>query len=269
MITRLLRINQWYKNSVIFLALIFSGNLFSGNLILLSFLGFLALCLISSGNYIINDLYDIQKDKKHPEKSKRPIAAGEIGKSSSLIIAACLILGGLIFSYSLNITFFFFSLALFVSTLLYTFFLKKIFLLDLVSIAVNFVLRAIAGGVLISVWISPFLILLPFLFALYLAAGKRYSDYIFLNQKKDLKRLRILLYLLIFLLLLSHIVYSIYTQIWLLVIFPLALYGLYHYFTLILSGNRIPRNPQYGFKDPKLSIPLFLSLLVIFFIFYT
>src|SRR3989344_5737224 len=101
----LARVRQWYKNLVIFLALFFSGNLFSVELIYFSALGFLALCLVSSGNYILNDLADIKKDQNHPEKKHRPLAAGKIKPISAVFLALLLFLLGISLSVWLGISF--------------------------------------------------------------------------------------------------------------------------------------------------------------------
>ena len=171
MILQLLRAKQWYKNLVIFLAIIFSGNLLNTNMLLTTFLGLICLCLVSSVNYIINDLRDVKKDRLHPEKRLRPIAAWQISQKSAALIAVILALFAFTLAAYLSLKFFFITLALFALTALYTFKLKKIPILDIHMIAINFVLRAIAGALLISVWISPFLILTPFFLSLVLSTG--------------------------------------------------------------------------------------------------
>ena len=129
-ILNLLRVRQWYKNAVVFLAIFFSGNLFSIDLVITSLLAFLALCAISSTNYIINDLHDFKLDRQNPEKKTRAIASGRIGKVNGIIIA--LILGVIAISLSVQIGTFFLSsiLAIFILTQIYTFYLKKIILAD-------------------------------------------------------------------------------------------------------------------------------------------
>ena len=89
---KLARIPQWYKNLVIFLPIFFTGNMFNMAIIEMTLLGFLSLSFISSANYIINDIVDIKKDKVHPEKSKRPLAAGKVRIFEAIILALIFIL---------------------------------------------------------------------------------------------------------------------------------------------------------------------------------
>ena len=86
-ITKLLRVQQWYKNTVVFVALLFSENLFDPKLLVLSILAFFALSFVSSANYIINDIKDKEKDTKHPLRKNRPIAAGIVSIRNAKTIA--------------------------------------------------------------------------------------------------------------------------------------------------------------------------------------
>ncbi|MBW3016910.1 UbiA family prenyltransferase, partial [Candidatus Woesearchaeota archaeon] len=109
---RLLRVEQWYKNLLVFLPLVFLKQLFS-----LSFfnvlIGFIALCLVSSSGYILNDIFDLKKDRLHPEKSKRPIASGRINLYIAFAFAVILLLVALSIALLLNKYFAFFVLILF------------------------------------------------------------------------------------------------------------------------------------------------------------
>lgn len=173
---KLMRAHQWYKNLVIFIPLIFSKNLFNTGFLSIEILGFIALCLMSSCNYIINDIVDADKDKLHPKKKKRPIASGEVGKSTAGVLAFLLFTCSIIISYSINLLFLLWPLMLFFSTQLYSFKLKDFVIIDIHMIAINFMIRTTAGSVAINVETSVWLFLLAFLLALFLALSKRSSE---------------------------------------------------------------------------------------------
>ena len=104
---KLLRVHQWYKNLVVYLALIFSNLLFDSRLFLLTTLGLISLCLISSSNYIINDILDKKRDLQHPEKKLRPIASGEVTIYKALLISIILIIISFLLAYKLSLIFLF------------------------------------------------------------------------------------------------------------------------------------------------------------------
>jgi 4-hydroxybenzoate polyprenyltransferase len=270
MLIDLLRTKQWYKNTIIFLAIIFSGNLFDFTLLNLTVLGFISLCFMSSANYIINDIIDIKKDRKHPEKKFRPIAAGKIKITYAVIIAAVLFLISTIMAFILSIKFLFAVLALFILTTLYTFFFKKIPFLDIFIIATNFAVRAIAGALLINVWISPFLVLCPFFLSLFLSSGKRYSDMILLKKKTLYEKdtLKFLIKLFLITLILTFTIYCILVNILLLITLPLVIPALQEYYKLILAGSKATRHPEFIFKNKKLVFLIIIFALLLFLILY-
>jgi len=180
---KLVRVEQWYKNLVVFLALFFSGNLFSVSLMYTSFVAFIALCLVSSAGYIMNDIVDRKNDALHPLKKNRPLASGMIGVVEGVILAILLLIAGGGVGLKIGADFFLILSALFILTLMYTFLLKKIMFADVLTIATLFVLRAISGAIAINVRISPWLVLCPFFLALFLAVAKRQADLLLLGKK--------------------------------------------------------------------------------------
>jgi len=172
---KLMRPKQWSKNLVIFLPLIFAQQLFIPVSLWKTVIGFFALSLISSTNYILNDIIDKERDKQNPEKRSRPIASGKVRIWEAIILAIILAIVSVYLSYSLSTVFLGLVLLLFISTQLYTFWLKKEPFADILTISVNFVIRTISGafvitkGLLPYVDISPWLILTPFFIALFLA----------------------------------------------------------------------------------------------------
>lgn len=172
----LLRVPQWIKNFFIFVPLIFSKHLFDLDYFKTSLLGFAIFCLLSSSIYIINDLIDIEEDKVHPTKKLRPIASGLISKGFAKIIAVILAL--MAFSF-LPVTNFYFGLTVilyFVLTILYSFRLKHIVILDVFTIAAGFMIRILAGAFIINVEVSSWLILTTMFISLFLAVMKRRSE---------------------------------------------------------------------------------------------
>ncbi|HLC88747.1 MAG TPA: UbiA family prenyltransferase [Candidatus Nanoarchaeia archaeon] len=269
----LARVRQWYKNLVIFLALFFSGNLFSVELIYFSALGFLALCLVSSGNYILNDLADIKKDQNHPEKKHRPLAAGKIKPISAVFLALLLFLLGLSLSVWLGNSFLILVMIIILLTQAYTFFLKKIVFADILAIATLFVLRAISGAQVINVNVSPWLILCPFFLSLFLSVGKRSADLSFLKTKAGYTRETLKTYTLELtnslmlisttLLIISYALYSFLSEHQnLLYSLPFALFVIFRYYYLISQGSLIARHPEQFIRDRSLIIGIMLWLII-------
>jgi len=172
----LLRPQQWYKNLVIFAALFFTNSLFNPPLLAKTLTGFLCLCGVSSAYYIVNDVVDLDKDKKHPEKRKRPVAAGQVPINAALALAVALAVVSTFTAYNLSYGFFAFAASLLASGLVYTFLFRDVAIIDIHFIAFNFLLRTYSGAVLISVPASPWLIVTVFFLALLLAVGKRRAD---------------------------------------------------------------------------------------------
>lgn len=171
-----LRPQQWYKNLVVFLGIIFSGNLFNSSLYPTVLAAFTSMCLVSSAGYLLNDLKDYEEDKKDKHKSNRPIASGKVRKPTAWLMAAALLAAGLYLATKVNWEFTAAAVALFALSLAYTLYLKKVMLVDLVTIATNFVIRAVAGALAIGVTISSWLVIGTFLVALYLGLAKRRTE---------------------------------------------------------------------------------------------
>jgi 4-hydroxybenzoate polyprenyltransferase len=181
-----LRPQQWVKNFVLFAGLIFSQNLSNSDMVLKTVFGFALFCLLSSSVYVLNDILDIESDRKHPLKSNRPIARGDIKISTAVVLFVILALVSLGLSYRLSPSFALTALVYFVMNLLYSLYLKHVVIIDVMCIALGFVLRAVAGAVVIGVAISAWLIVCTTLLALFLGFGKRRHELILLdNQATD------------------------------------------------------------------------------------
>jgi len=191
-ILRMLRPNQWTKNAVVFAAFFFAFWDRSQNLRFLTGLAAvlpaaLLFCLVSSGIYIFNDIIDAAADRLHPTKRFRPIAAGRVAVPTAARLSAVLIIGGLSVGWVFNPSFALTAGSYVALQLLYTLFLKRVALIDVLIIAAGFVLRAVAGAVVLGVQISPWLLLCAFLLALFLALCKRRHEKIITNSGPDVR----------------------------------------------------------------------------------
>lgn len=180
---QLLRPTQWSKNLVVFAALIFAKHLFNRADVLLVSVGFLAFCLTASAAYVMNDLRDCERDRQHPLKSLRPLPAGRVRRSTAVALSGVLLTTGLVLALALGLGFGTLVILYFVLQVAYTFWLKELVILDVMGIAAGFVIRAAAGGVVIGVPVSPWLIICTFLLALFLGFSKRRHELILLEGR--------------------------------------------------------------------------------------
>lgn len=186
---RLLRIKQWVKNLFLFIPLFFAGQLFNLSALLDLLYGFLAFSLVASGVYILNDYNDIENDRIHPVKRERPLASGEIGLRLAFSLLAVMLLAGFGLAWFVDRSFFFILAAYFALNLAYSFGLKQVALLDIFIIALGFLLRVVAGGVLANVPLSQWLFIMVFLLALFLALAKRRDDLcLFLESGQQMRK---------------------------------------------------------------------------------
>jgi decaprenyl-phosphate phosphoribosyltransferase len=175
---KLMRIKHYIKNLLVFAPLFFAQSFLDPILLLRVFLGFVSFCLVSSIVYIINDIHDVEKDREHPIKKNRPIASGKVSKKQAWILAFLLF----IISISLNLIWIDNQLALIILygylclNLAYSFYLKRIPIVDVTVIVIGFILRIVYGGVLVSIQLSNWLILTVIAISYYLALGKRRNE---------------------------------------------------------------------------------------------
>jgi len=173
---RLLRPRQWIKNGFVLAPLIFTGLFTDLLAVQHALLALLLFCLASSAAYVVNDLRDIERDRQHPEKSRRrPLASGEVREYQAFILLALLyvlLLSGLLFIPALTPV----IVAYLILNLAYSLYLKHQPVLDIFSIAAGFVLRVIAGAVTLAVPLSNWMFVTTFCLALYLAAIKRRQE---------------------------------------------------------------------------------------------
>lgn len=184
-IIKTLRPKQWTKNGFIFAALIFDVKLFQVEPLLKTALGFILLCLISGAVYLVNDLVDIEKDKQHPTKKNRPIPSGQVPLNIAITAAAilpaiCLPLSYLLLDYTFGLI----VTGYFLLQIAYSFILKNIVIVDVLTLAAGFVLRVASGVLLVEAErFSPWLYVFTVLLALFLSLGKRRQELVLLEAK--------------------------------------------------------------------------------------
>jgi 4-hydroxybenzoate polyprenyltransferase len=283
---RTMRPRQWSKNAVIFAALVFDRQLRLDNLpaVLHTFAGFVIFCVLSGVVYILNDIADAEADRLHPDKRNRPIASGALPVRVALLAAIALIVIIFPLAYLLSPEFALVALAYFVLNLAYSKWIKHIPLLDVLAIALGFVLRVAAGVTLIQVArFSPWLYIVMTLGSLYIGFGKRRSELALLAEGANAHR-RVLDGYTIPLLdqyitIVSGttiVAYSLYTffapnlpenHLMMLTI-PFVLYGVFRYLYLIQVTHAGGAPEEVLLSDRPLQITIFLWCVAVLLIFY-
>ncbi|MGH2457946.1 MAG: decaprenyl-phosphate phosphoribosyltransferase [Chloroflexota bacterium] len=179
---RACRPKQWSKNALLFFGLIFALKLTDPALVERALAGFLVFCAASSGVYLVNDLADLEPDRLHPKKRHRPLASGVISKSQAIALAALLLAGAVAGSVALGGSFAMLTVLYIAITIVYSFRLKHVVLIDVFVIAAGFVIRAAAGAIVVSVPISPWLYVCTVLASLFLGFGKRRHELVLLSE---------------------------------------------------------------------------------------
>ncbi len=177
-----MRPRQWTKNLLVLGGVVFSLNLFNFHLLIKAIIAFGIFCLLSGVVYLINDVKDLEQDKIHPLKSRRPLASGRLKVSIAIVSAILISVIILPLSFLLNRNFGLIALAYFLVIVIYSLRLKHVVILDILAVSFGFVLRAIAGAVVIDVSISSWLILCASFLALFLIMSKRRHELVLLGE---------------------------------------------------------------------------------------
>jgi 4-hydroxybenzoate polyprenyltransferase len=179
-----MRPKQWTKNGFLFAALIFDAKLLDPRYLLQTVLGFILFCLISGVVYTINDLVDVDKDRQHPQKRNRPLASGALSMRFAVVAATVIGVGSLAAAFWLNTIFAWILTGYLALQIAYSFKLKQVVLLDVMTIAAGFVLRVGAGVPLVDAErFSPWLYICTTLLALFLGLGKRRGELLLLEDE--------------------------------------------------------------------------------------
>ena len=277
-----LRPKHWIKNLFVFAALIFSLNLFNIVKLMASLQAFFAFCLASSFVYIINDIIDIEQDRKHPKKRNRPIASGKISIKNAIIISIICLITSVTLAYFINInTLIVITVYIFVN-IFYSIKIKNVVILDVMFIALGFILRMIAGATAIEVSFSNWILLTTFCISLFLGFGKRRAEMLLANNNTQkntrfvlkLYSVQFLDYMILSSVTLTIISYALYTidsevikrfgTDKLIYTVPLAIYGIFRYLYVIYRSDRDGDPTEVVLKDKSIiSVVLLWILLVI------
>lgn len=186
---KLARPHQYVKNGFIFLPVFFGYGITDLNSIYLVILAFMSFSLAASSQYVLNDILDVNEDRNHPKKCKRPVAAGTINTKEAyfffLILAFFSFLIGI---YSLNVRFLICLISYIILNVSYSYYLKHIAIIDITCIAMSFVIRVLAGAAVINIFPSHWLIIMTFLLSLFIALAKRRDDLLMAQKGKNTRK---------------------------------------------------------------------------------
>lgn len=173
---------QWTKNLLLFAALVFAGELAHPGKALLSLAAFAAFCLAASATYIFNDLLDIESDREHPKKRHRPLASGALSPGAGMGLVILLFAAALALAWAIRGQFLAALVAYVVLTLAYTLKLKHLMIIDVMAIALGFVIRAVAGALALNVPFSNWLVVCTLFLATFLGLSKRRQEILLLEE---------------------------------------------------------------------------------------
>src|SRR5258708_5319023 len=171
-----LRPRQWIKNFAIFASIVFTGQLFNFPVLINVSIGFIIFCLISSAIYIVNDIFDMEKDRIHPFKRFRPLANNDISIKSAMILGILLLFTAFYLCTFANTTFLVSILIYILLQLSYSIWLKNIEIIDILTLAAGYILRVYAGELISDFRVSVWLLLTTIALSLFIAVGKRKSE---------------------------------------------------------------------------------------------
>jgi 4-hydroxybenzoate polyprenyltransferase len=180
-----MRPKQWVKNVFIFAPMIFSLHMFQLGFIQRSLRAFFMFSLVTSCMYVFNDILDREKDRQHPVKKNRPIASGRLRIRVALPVVVVLLTAVLVLIYQFNREFFWIALFYSVLNLFYSLVLKNMVIIDIMVIALGFVLRVMIGGVVNHIVLYPWILISTFLLALFLALIKRRQELLNIQELKS------------------------------------------------------------------------------------
>lgn len=258
---------QWYKQGVMFLGIVFSKNVLNVEAWISLLTGVVAFTAVAGATYIFNDINDLEEDRNHPEKQHRPIASGQVSVPVAVAFGLLLAVVGLGAAYSLGPLFLAVLLAYLGQNALYSLYLKQVVFVDVLIVAIGFVLRAIAGVIAIDVFLSPWLIVCTFLLALVLALGKRRNEIEVSPDPEDSRdvlgeyskqNIDQLLVMTMATLLMAYSLYSFSrTSTAMMATLPFAFFGVFRYHHLVHT-TEVAGQPEYLFTDRPSVVNLLL-----------
>jgi 4-hydroxybenzoate polyprenyltransferase len=277
-----MRPQQWSKNILVFVGLLFAREFLVLQKITLAAAAFLLFCLTAGAVYLLNDVFDRKKDAQHPQKRLRPIAAGRLSPVIAVIVAVVFATGSLLAAFHLDGRFGAVITAYLVMTLAYSAAFKNIIILDVLIIAAGFVLRAVGGAWAIHEEVSSWLIICTIFLALFMALGKRRAEFLALggqagHVRKTLQRYdRAFLDQMIIIstaaCLMSYALYTLDSETVskfgtrnLVLTLPLVIYGLFRYLYLIYHEDRgeSPEKAILGDRAILLCVTLYVFMVAV------
>lgn len=185
---RLMRPYQWVKNLFVFTGLLFGHAWHDPHLVTQAVTAFIAFCMVSSAIYTLNDIVDLEQDRQHPGKCKRPLASGTVSVSVAIVFAIILAVLGLMLAYAASLTALIILVGYALMNIAYSFWLKHVVILDVFIIATGFMLRILAGTLGIGIPPSQWLLLCGLMVTLFLGFSKRRAEIIALTDDKGAHR---------------------------------------------------------------------------------
>ena len=283
-ILKTLRPYQWTKNLIIFAALLFSKNILDLNYVILNFWGFLIFCMLSGSVYLFNDVMDRKQDRLHPKKKNRAVASGKVKPVEALVAAFVIAAGTVTMAFHLRFEFGLSAVFYFLLIVFYSISFKKLVILDVLTLAIGFVVRAVAGGLLIQVEISDWLLIVTIFLALFLGFSKRRGELV--NLSKAARDTRPILQsytipLLDQLITISTastlMAYTLYTlapqtirkfgdRLWITI--PVVVYIVFRYFFLVYARGQGSDPSRTLLRDMPLLVGVIIWIVLVFFLVY-
>ncbi|MBS7611042.1 UbiA prenyltransferase family protein [Candidatus Bathyarchaeota archaeon] len=274
---KMIRPHQWYKNLLVIVPAIFSLSLFKISIWPILLTTFTSACLVSGANYIINDIRDLERDRRHPSKRLRPLPSNLISIREATILSILTAFAGFSIAYHVSLNVLLLMILLFLNTQLYSFLLKSYALIDVTALSLNYVIRAVVGAYAISVPASPWLVVGIFSLALLLSFGKRVGELLELGGGAETHRTALKYYRKIqikrellaasLLTVIVYIVYSLHVHgVRLILTIPFAIYLVAFYTNIVWRDVAVASNPSMLFRYWKFTsaFTVWLILVVVF-----
>jgi 4-hydroxybenzoate polyprenyltransferase len=271
---RLARPRQWTKNGFVLAGVVFAQKAFVLSSVASALLAFLAFCALSGAVYAANDVLDVEEDRKHPIKRRRPVASGEVSARSAMVFAAVLVVAGLALGFAVDLGVGLAGVAYLALQVVYTLVLKHTAILDVMSISTGFVIRALAGVAAVGSPISPWLIVCTALLTLFLGFSKRRHEIASLGDAATIHRKNLrdysvplldeMMNIMISATIIAYVLYTFfeYDNYYMMLSIPFVVYGVFRYMLLVhRNGGGNPDTLL--LRDRPLQIALLLWLVVV------
>lgn len=279
------RVSEWSKNGFLFAGALFAGKIFEGPVFCRATEAFFLFCLLASTVYVFNDWMDAETDQHHPLKKNRPIAAGDISSGHVFFLLLGLTSSTLYLCFIFDDIFFRWAIFYLLLNVAYTLFFKRVIVLDVLTVSVNYLIRVLAGAAAVSVPVTPWFLTASTLLALFIALGKRRHELNLLGSSSQKHRMVLRAYsiksldmVMVFIAMVTAGVYIMYSidqrtktllhTPYMPVTIPLVMAGLFRYIQLVRKGE-MGGNPAINlFTDFPLLITISVWLLTVVAILY-